>query len=198
MVGTQADCRSVGGLGLFRPASGAQQDAEIAVRVRVAGVDLNGAFVLGDRIPESAVGLQNNPEIAMPVRLIRAEREALPDEVDGVIGSALLVRQQAGVVKSVWMVWRHIEHPGIELLCLGQVMLLLQLDRQRDGLVDRQLPRRPTVPPLTDLVGLQVELEVHPCVERSVGPLRLVLEVHLGELQADGFGVRLVFGAAVG
>jgi hypothetical protein len=78
----------------------------------------------------------------MPVRLIRVEREALPDEVDGFIGSALLVRQQAGVVKSVWMVWRHIEHPGIKLLCLGQVMLLLQLNRQRDGLVDRQLPRR--------------------------------------------------------
>ena len=57
------------------------------------------AFVLGDRIAESAVGLQNNPEIAMPVRLIRAEREALPDEVDGFIGSALLVRQQAGVVQ---------------------------------------------------------------------------------------------------
>jgi hypothetical protein len=78
----------------------------------------------------------------MPVRLIRAEREALPDEVDGFIGPALLVRQQAGVVKSVWVVWRHIEHPGIELFCLGQVLLLLQLNRQRDGLGDRQLPRR--------------------------------------------------------
>ena len=78
----------------------------------------------------------------MPVRLIRPEREALPNEVDGFIGSALLVCQQAGVVKSVWMVWRHIEHPGIELCCLGQVMLLLQLNRERDGLVDRQLPRR--------------------------------------------------------
>ena len=142
MVGTQADCCSVGRLGFFRPAGGAKQDAEIAVRVSVAGVEFNGAFVLGDRIPESAVGLQNNPEIAMPVGLIRAESEALPDEFDGFIGSALLVRQQAGVVQSVWMVWRHIEHPSIELLCLVHVMLLLQLNRQRDGLVDRQLPRR--------------------------------------------------------
>ena len=39
------------------------------------------------------------------------------------------------------MVRRHIEHSGIQLLRLGQVMLLLQLHRQRDGLVDRQLPR---------------------------------------------------------
>ena len=54
MVGTQADCRSVGGLGLFRPPSGAQQDAEIAVRVRVVGVDRDGTFVLDDRVPESA------------------------------------------------------------------------------------------------------------------------------------------------
>src|SRR5258705_12517357 len=77
----------------------------------------------------------------MPVRLIRAEREALPDEVDRFIGSAVLVRQQAGVVRSVWMVWRHIEHPGIKLLSLAQVVLLLQLNRQRDGPVDRQLPR---------------------------------------------------------
>jgi hypothetical protein len=79
MVGTQADRRSVSSLGFLRPASGAQQDAQIAMRVSVAGVDRNGAFVLGDCIAESAVGLQNNPEIAMPVRLIRAEREALPD-----------------------------------------------------------------------------------------------------------------------
>ena len=142
MVGTQADSRAVCGLCFCGPTGGAQQDAEIAVRVSVAGIDRNGAFVLGDRIPESAVGLQNNPEIAMPVRLIRAQREALPDEFDGFVGSALLVRQQAGVVQSVWMVWRHIQHPGIELFCLGQVMLLLQLNRQRDGLIDRQLPRR--------------------------------------------------------
>src|SRR6185369_4458790 len=52
-----------------------------------------------------------------------------------------LVRQQAAVVKGVWMVWRHSEHSGIQLLRLGQVMLLLQLHRQRDGLVDRQLRR---------------------------------------------------------
>src|SRR6478752_4457833 len=55
----------------------------------------------------------------------------------------------------------------------------------------------PTVPPLTDLVGLQVELEVQPWVERSVEQLRLVLEVHLGKLQADGLGVWLVLGAGV-
>src|SRR3981189_1180498 len=113
MVGGQADRGSVGCVGFLRRAGGAQQHAEIAVRVSVAGVERNGAFVLGDRLLESAIGLQNNPEIAMPVRLIRAEREALPDEVDGFIGSALLVSEQAGVVKSIWMAWRHIEHPGI-------------------------------------------------------------------------------------
>src|ERR1700752_2002735 len=111
MVGTQAYCRSVGSLGFLRPANGAQQDAEVVVRVGVTRVDRDGTFVLGDRIPESTVGLQNNPEIAVPVRLIRAEREALPDEVDGLIGSALLVRQQAGVVKSRRLMWHHIEHP---------------------------------------------------------------------------------------
>src|SRR6478736_6109668 len=58
-------------------------------------------------------------------------------------------------------------------------------------------PSAPTVPPLPDLVGLQVELEVQPWVERSVLPLRPVLEVHLGELQADGLGVWLVLGAGV-
>src|SRR6478609_6995215 len=58
-------------------------------------------------------------------------------------------------------------------------------------------PAAPTVPPLPDLVGLQVELEVQPWVERSVLPLRPVLEVHLGELQADGLGVWLVLGAGV-
>jgi hypothetical protein len=46
-------------------------------------------------------------------------------------------------------------------------------------------------------VCLQVELEMQPLAERSVLPLRPVLEVHLGELQADGLGVWLVFGAGV-
>src|SRR3977135_783217 len=55
----------------------------------------------------------------------------------------------------------------------------------------------PTVPPLPDLVGLQVELEVQPRVERSVGPLGPVLEIDLGELQSHGFGVWLVLGATV-
>src|SRR6185312_5717191 len=58
-------------------------------------------------------------------------------------------------------------------------------------------PAAPTVPPLSDLVGLQVELEVQPLVQRAVGPLRLVLEVYLGELQAHGLGIWLVFGARV-
>jgi hypothetical protein len=49
MVGAQLDCGSVSSLGLLWPTGGAKQHAEIAVRVGVAGVDRNGAFVLGDR-----------------------------------------------------------------------------------------------------------------------------------------------------
>ena len=141
MVGAQSDCGSVGSLGLLRPTGGAKQNAEIAVRVGVAGVDRNGAFVLGDRLLESAVGLKNDPQIAVPVSLIRAEFQALPDEVDGFIGSTLLVRKQAGVVQGVLVLRRHLEHAGVDQFRLGQVMLLLQLDGQRDGLVDRQLLR---------------------------------------------------------
>jgi hypothetical protein len=37
--------------------------------------------------------LQNDPEIAVPVSLIRAEFKALPDDVDGVIGSTLACSQ---------------------------------------------------------------------------------------------------------
>src|SRR5262249_20652025 len=103
--------------------------------------ELDGPFVLGYRVAESATGLQNYSKIAVPVRLVRAECEALPDEVDGVIGSALLVCQQTGVVQGVWVLRHHVEHAGIQLFRLGQVMLLLQLDRQRAGLVDRQRPR---------------------------------------------------------
>src|ERR1700742_2317230 len=141
MVWTQADRRAVGGLGSLRTARGPQQDAEIAVRGGVAGIEFNGAFVLGNRVAESATGLQNDSKIAVPVRLIRAECETLPDEVDGFIGSALLVRQQAAVVKGVRMLRRHVEHACIQLFRLGQVVLLLQQNRQRDGLVDRQRPR---------------------------------------------------------
>jgi hypothetical protein len=39
------------------------------------------------------------------------------------------------------MIARRVEYPSIKLLRLGEVLLLLQLDRKRDGLIDRQLPR---------------------------------------------------------
>ena len=52
VVGAQPDGRAVRGLGLFGPADGAQQDAEIAVRVGVARIDCNGTLVLGDRLIE--------------------------------------------------------------------------------------------------------------------------------------------------
>jgi hypothetical protein len=85
--------------------------------------------------------LKNDPQIAVPVSLIRAEIQTPPDEVDGLIGSTLLVRKQAGVVQGVLVLRRHLEHAVVDEFRLGQVMLLLQLDGQRDGLVDRQLLR---------------------------------------------------------
>ena len=89
------------------------------VTLGVAGIDRNGVFILGDRITESATGLQNDAEIAVPVSLVRAQREALPDEVDGFIGSALLVREQPAVVQRVWLPRRDLEHTGVKLLRLG-------------------------------------------------------------------------------
>ncbi len=59
--------------------------------VGVPRVDRYRALVFTDRVVEPAMRLQNDGVIAVPVSLIRSQREALLDEVDRLVTSSLLV-----------------------------------------------------------------------------------------------------------
>jgi hypothetical protein len=77
----------------------AQQNAQIAVGVRVTRIDGDRAPVSIDREVQPRVRLQDDAEIAVPVRLIRHEREAPLDQCKGFVVAALLMRKHAGVVQ---------------------------------------------------------------------------------------------------
>jgi hypothetical protein len=74
--------------------------------------------------------------------LIRHERDASLDEREGLLVSPLLVREQAGVVQRPGMIGCHFEHTAINLARRNELLVLLQKDRDRNRLFQRQLVRR--------------------------------------------------------
>ena len=110
--------------------------------VGVAGIEGDGAAVRVDRAVEPAVRLQHDAEIAVPVRLVGRERDAPRDERQRLVVASLLMREHAGVVECARMVGRNREHAAVQLAGLGEPLVLLQQDRERDRLFERQLTRR--------------------------------------------------------
>ena len=91
---------------------------------------------------QPAVRLQDDAEIAVPVRLLGREREAALDQRNGFVAAPLLVREHAGVVQRTRMIGRGLEDSAVQLVRLGELLVLLQKDRERDRLLERQLTRR--------------------------------------------------------
>ena len=52
------------------------------------------------------------------------------------------MREHAGVVQRVRMIGGGLEHAAVELVGFGELFVLLQQDRERDRLLERQLARR--------------------------------------------------------
>ena len=164
---------AVGGFG-FLPSSGdAQQDTEVAVGVGVLRIDRYRAFIFTDGFVEPAVRLQNDGVIAMPVSLIRRQREALLDESDRLVTAPLLVGEQAGVVQRVRMTVAQPRAPE-RRVAPPRPGVAASAARWRRRWLRRSSALAmadPTCPSLSDLVGLQVVLEVLARVERPVGAL---------------------------
>ena len=56
--------------------------------------------------------------------------------------ASLLMCEHAGVVQRAWMVGRRLEHAAVHLVGLDQLPVFLQMDRDRDRLLERQLAAR--------------------------------------------------------
>ena len=91
---------------------------------------------------QPVVRLEDDAEVAAPVRLIGHEREAPLDEREGFVVPPLLMREHAGVVQGTRMIGCSLEHPAVHLVGLDELLVFLQKDRERDRLLERQLTRR--------------------------------------------------------
>ena len=74
----EPDGRPVRRLGLDRLVRRPQQHAEIAVSIGVGRIEDNRALIGFDRFVEQPRLLENDAEVAVPVRRIGRERQALP------------------------------------------------------------------------------------------------------------------------
>ena len=110
--------------------------------VRMARIDCDRTPVRVDGAVKPVIRLEDDAEVAVPVRLIGHEREAPLDEREGFAVPPLLMREHAGVVQRTSMIWRRREHSAVNLVGLDQLLVLLQKDRERDRLLERQLTRR--------------------------------------------------------
>ena len=203
MLGIQLNGGAICGFRLERLPGRPQQHAEIAVRIGMTRVDGDRLLIGVDRRLQLAGRLENDAEVVVAIRAARRERKAPLDERDGFVAVPLLMRQDARIVQRIRMIRRGVEHAAIQLPGFDELLIFLQQDSERDRLLERQLARRcfrllhggtraGFLLPATDrtlalFVGLEVVLEMNPCIERPIGLLRLVFEVDLGKRQASRF-----------
>jgi hypothetical protein len=74
--------------------------------------------------------------------LIGDNREALLDERDRLVALPLLVRQDTGKVQHVGMIGYELENPAIDILGLGELLVLVEADRERHRLLEREIAHR--------------------------------------------------------
>ena len=142
MFRVQPNGGAIGGFRLDRPSGRAQQHTQIVVGVGVTGIDRDRAPVQLDRRFQPALRLEDDAAVAAPVRLVGREGEAALDQREGFAVAPLLVREQAGVVQRTRMIGRGLEHPAVDGVGLGELLVLLQQDRERHRFLERQLTRR--------------------------------------------------------
>jgi hypothetical protein len=110
--------------------------------VRVARIDGDRTPVRVDCEVQPFVRLEDDAEVAVPVRLIGHERDASLDEREGLVVPPLLMREHTGVVQRTRMIGCSLEYPAVHLVGLNELLVFLQNDRERDRLLERQLTRR--------------------------------------------------------
>jgi hypothetical protein len=108
----------------------------------MARIDRNRTPVRVDCALQPVVRLEDDAEVAVPIRLIGHQREAPLDERERFAVPPLLMREHTRVVQRTRMIGCRLEHSAVYLVGLGPLLVLLQKDRERDRLLERQLTRR--------------------------------------------------------
>src|SRR5207237_2449529 len=88
------------------------------------------------------VVLEDEAGIAVPVRLIGHEHEAALDQREGFAVAFLLMREHPGIVQRTRMIGDSLEYSAVDFLSVGELLVLLQKNRERHRLLERQLARR--------------------------------------------------------
>ena len=157
MVGIDANGGSIRRFRFDDPSFGPEHHAEIVVGICVRRIERNRTFVRRSRLVQLEPILQDDPEIAVPVRPIGLELETSLDQGDGLLALRLLMGEDSREVQRVGMLGRHFEDIAVDLRGGRPLFGLLQDDRDRQRFVEaqraivaRQL-RRPDYPSLLAL-----------------------------------------------
>ena len=94
------------------------------------------------RLFQLTIRLEDDAKVAVPIRLIRHQREAPLDERDRFVAAPLLMRKYAGIVQSARMIWGHLDNAAIQLVGLRELLIFLQQDGEFECFLDRQLACR--------------------------------------------------------
>ena len=100
MFRIQLDGCAIRGFRFDRLSGRPQQHPQIVVGVRVVRIDGDRASVRLNCAVQPVVRLEDDAEVAAPVRLIGHERDAPLDEREGFVVPPLLMREHAGVVQA--------------------------------------------------------------------------------------------------
>ena len=138
VLGIYAYCDPIVRFGFFRLAFGPQDHTEIVVRVGVLRFERDRALVCDDRIVELESILQDDPQIAVPVRSLRFELQAPPDQRDCILASCLLMREDAREVQRARMVGRDIKNAAVDVCGSSPLLALLQREGDRHRLVQAE------------------------------------------------------------
>jgi hypothetical protein len=138
VLGIDADRGSVRRFGFDDPPFGSKHHAEVVVSVGVVLVERNRVPVRRDRLLQLEPILEDDPEIAVPVRPLGLELETSLDQCDGLLTSCLLMGEDAREVQRVGMVGGNFEDPAVDLPRGRPLLGLLQRDRDRQRLVETQ------------------------------------------------------------
>src|SRR5687767_10593352 len=110
MFGIQPYGIEISGFRFERMTGRPQQHPQIVVGVRMFWVDSYRSPVRVDCQIEPVVRLEDDTEIAVPVRLLGDERNASLDERNGVLVSPFLMREHAGVVQGSRMIGHGLQY----------------------------------------------------------------------------------------
>ena len=142
MFGVQPDGFAIRGFRFDRLSGRSQQHTQIVVGVGVTGIEGDRTPVRNDRRLQPALRLKDDAAIAAPVRLVGREREAALDQRERFVVAPPLVREHAGVMQRTGVIGRGLEDAAEQLVGLGELLVLLQDDRERDRFLERQRARR--------------------------------------------------------